>query len=56
MLDARFGIDHTTLQIDHESDELVQIAVQVTGASAAPLTVTPALTVGGRSGAVAQLR
>ena len=25
MLDSRFGIDHTTLQIDHESDELVQI-------------------------------
>jgi len=25
MLEARFGIDHTTLQVEHESDELVQI-------------------------------
>ncbi len=25
MLEGRFGIDHTTLQVDHESDELVQI-------------------------------
>jgi cobalt-zinc-cadmium efflux system protein len=25
LLDERFGIDHTTLQVDHESSELVQI-------------------------------
>lgn len=28
LLDERFGIDHTTLQVDHESDDLVQIGVR----------------------------
>ena len=25
LLDERFGIDHTTLQVDHEASDLVQI-------------------------------
>ena len=29
MLHERFGLDHTTLQVDHEGGELLQIATDV---------------------------
>ena len=38
MLDERFGLDHTTLQVDHEGGELLQIETGGYGTPAEKLT------------------